>query len=43
MSPDHSEPVPLVDDFEQPNELAFSPDEQKLYIDDSSRQHVRVF
>ena len=31
-------------DFEQPNGLCFSPDERKLYIDDSSeRKHVRVF
>jgi gluconolactonase len=34
----------LVDDFEGPNGLAFSPDETKLYIDDSSsRRHIRVF
>lgn len=33
----------LVDDFDKPNGLAFSPDEQKLYVDDSDRRHVRVF
>jgi len=34
----------LVDDFERPNGLAFSPDETVLYIADSStRRHVRVF
>ena len=34
----------LVDDFDRPNGLAFSPDEKVLYIADSSaRLHVRVF
>ncbi|NEP39329.1 MAG: SMP-30/gluconolactonase/LRE family protein [Okeania sp. SIO2H7] len=33
----------VADDFERPNGLAFSPDEKKLYIDDSYRHHLRVF
>ncbi|MBN2324019.1 MAG: SMP-30/gluconolactonase/LRE family protein [Spirochaetes bacterium] len=33
----------IVDDFEKPNGLAFSPDESLLYIDDTDRAHVRVF
>lgn len=33
----------LVDDFEQPNGLCFSPDESLLYINDSPRGHIRVF
>ena len=33
----------LVDDFEKPNGLAFTPDEKLLYIDDTDRVHVRVF
>jgi gluconolactonase len=33
----------LVDDFDKPNGLAFSPDEKTLYIDDSERDHVRAF
>ena len=33
----------LVDDFERPNGLAFSPDEQTLYVDDSARAHIRAF
>ena len=33
----------LVDDFERPNGLAFSPDERLLYIDDTARGHIRVF
>lgn len=33
----------VASDFEKPNGLAFSPDEQQLYIDDSSRHHLRVF
>jgi gluconolactonase len=33
----------VVDDFTGPNGLAFSPDESRLYIDDSERRHIRVF
>jgi gluconolactonase len=33
----------IADDFQHPNGLAFSPDEKLLYIDDTSRQHIRVF
>jgi sugar lactone lactonase YvrE len=33
----------LIDDFDKPNGLAFSPDESLLYIDDTARVHVRVF
>ena len=33
----------LIDDFDRPNGLAFSPDESLLYIDDTARVHVRVF
>lgn len=40
----------VVDDFRQPNGLAFSPDETKLYVADSARSHdetapshIRVF
>ena len=34
----------LVNDFDQPNGLAFSPDEKTLYIADSSRRlHIRAF
>ena len=33
----------LVDDFEQPNGLCFSPDESLLYINDSPRALIKVF
>ncbi|MEK7396732.1 MAG: SMP-30/gluconolactonase/LRE family protein [Candidatus Poribacteria bacterium] len=33
----------LIDDFDKPNGLAFSPDESLLYIDDTARVHIRVF
>ena len=33
----------LVEDFDRPNGLAFSPDERTLYIDDTNRMHVRAF
>jgi gluconolactonase len=33
----------LVEDFEKPNGLAFSPDESVLFIDDSHHQHIRAF
>jgi len=33
----------LVDDFDRPNGLAFSPDEKVLYVADTNRNHVRAF
>lgn len=33
----------LSSDFDRPNGLAFSPDESRLYIADTSRGHIRVF
>ena len=33
----------VVDDFDRPNGLAFSPDGSILYIDDSTRRHIRAF
>ncbi|NEP15079.1 MAG: galactose-1-epimerase [Symploca sp. SIO2C1] len=33
----------LVDDFVRPNGIVFSPDETKLYVNDSQRGHIRVF
>jgi gluconolactonase len=40
---DGGEPQLLVDDFEQPNGLCFSPDESLLYINDTPRAHIRLF
>lgn len=37
------EPRLLLDDFEKPNGLAFSPDERTLYVGDTGRYHVRAF
>ena len=33
----------LVDDFAQPNGLCFTADESRLYINDTTRAHIRVF
>jgi gluconolactonase len=33
----------LLDDFDRPNGLAFSPDEKTLYVDDTARRHIRAF
>lgn len=33
----------LADDFAQPNGLCFSADEQQLFVNDTDRQHIRVF
>ncbi|MFO0892620.1 MAG: SMP-30/gluconolactonase/LRE family protein [Isosphaeraceae bacterium] len=38
-----SEPRLLIDDFEKPNGLAFSPDESTLYVCDTARYEVRAF
>jgi len=44
LDPDSKELTLLADDFNRPNGLAFSPDEEVLYIADSSeRRHVRAF
>ncbi len=43
VSPDLSDVTLLVEDFEVPNGLAFSPDESILYINDTGRYHVRAF
>ncbi|MEE8414616.1 MAG: SMP-30/gluconolactonase/LRE family protein [Dehalococcoidales bacterium] len=42
ITPD-GELVLLVDDFDLPNGLAFSPDESVLYINDTARGHIRAF
>ena len=33
----------LADDFGQPNGLCFSPDEKRLFVNDTERMHIRVF
>jgi len=43
LSPDGKEISLVADDLARPNGLAFSPDEKKLYIDDSERRHIRIF
>lgn len=45
LDPKTNELTLLVDDFDRPNGLAFSPEETVLYIADSSieRRHVRAF
>ena len=43
LSPDCKEISLVAEDLARPNGLAFSPDEKKLYIDDSKRRHIRVF
>lgn len=34
---------PVADHFESPNGLCFSPDEQLLYVNDTTRHHIKVF
>ena len=43
MRPDGSRLTLLADDFGQPNGLAFSADETQLFVNDTERQHIRVF
>ncbi|MCC7261599.1 MAG: SMP-30/gluconolactonase/LRE family protein [Candidatus Latescibacteria bacterium] len=43
LSPDGKTLTLLVDDFDRPNGLCFSPDESLLYINDTARMHIRVF
>jgi gluconolactonase len=43
VDPGPGEVRAVAGDFGQPNGLAFTPDEQELYIGDSSRRHIRRF
>lgn len=43
INPETSEIKLLIDNFERPNGLAFSPDENYLYIDDSWQKNIRRF
>ncbi len=43
LDPKNNELHLLLDDFEKPNGLAFSPDEKTLYICDTAHYHVRAF
>jgi gluconolactonase len=43
IAPGGGDPQLLVDDFDQPNGLCFSTDESLLYINDTTRAHIRVF
>lgn len=40
---DPMKPTLLVDDFDRPNGLCFSLDERQLFVNDTARQHIRVF
>jgi gluconolactonase len=43
IAPGGGDPQLLVDDFDQPNGLCFSTDESLLYVNDTTRAHIRVF
>lgn len=43
LEPGKKEPELLFDDFERPNGLALSKDEHTLFVNDTVRQHIRVF
>ncbi len=43
VTPDYGKLELITDSFERPNGLALSPDEKKLYVIDTVRQHIRVF
>ena len=43
VGPDPRHPTLLVDDFDRPNGLCFSLDGWRLFINDTVRQHIRVF
>ncbi len=45
LNPSTGELVPVLKDIPEPNGLCFSPDEKKLYVDDSSfeKHDIRVF
>jgi gluconolactonase len=43
LDPNSENLTSVVDDFAQPNGLAFSPDERRLFIVDTELHHIRVF
>jgi gluconolactonase len=43
LDPDSRELTLLADDFVLPNGLCFSQDESRLFVNDTRRQHIRVF
>jgi gluconolactonase len=43
VDPDGSRLTLLASDFDQPNGLCFSLDESRLFVNDTERQHIRVF
>jgi gluconolactonase len=43
VGPDPKNAELLVDDFDRPNGLCFSLDEQRLFVNDTARKHIRVF
>ncbi len=43
VAPDGKALSLLAGDFGQPNGLCFSPDEKQLYVNDTDRQHIRLF
>jgi gluconolactonase len=40
---DARKPMLLVDDFDRPNGLCFSLDQRRLFVNDTARQHIRLF
>ena len=43
LDPETKEITSVIDDFEGPNGLCFTPDESKLYIADTAKKHIRIF
>lgn len=43
VEPDSRRITLLAEDFGQPNGLCFSADERRLFVNDTDRQHIRVF
>ncbi len=43
LDPGDGELTVLISDFDQPNGLCLSPDESRLFVNDTMRSHIRVF
>lgn len=43
LDPKNASLTLLADDFEGPNGLCFSPGEERLFVNDTDRKHIRVF
>jgi gluconolactonase len=43
LNPETNDLLPIIQDFDRPNGLAFSPDENLLYVNDTNKQFIKAY